>query len=223
MQDLDFKPKAFIFDLNGTMINDMEYHTKAWHSIINEDLGENHSFESVKQEMYGKNHEVIERIFGKNHFTPQEIKELSFEKEKRYQEAYFPKLALIDGLAEFLENAKRKGISMAIGSAAIGFNIDFVLDGLKIRHCFDAVVSADDVTVSKPDPETFLKASTYLGIAPANCLVFEDAPKGVESAANAGMKSIVLTTTHQLEEFESYSNILGFIDNFNNPIIKTLL
>ncbi|RZL44046.1 MAG: HAD family phosphatase [Pedobacter sp.] len=223
MQDLEFKPKAFIFDLNGTMINDMKYHTLAWHSIINEDLGESHSFESVKQEMYGKNHEVLERIFGRDRFTPEEVKRLSIEKEKRYQEAYFPKLALIEGLADFLENAKQKGISMAIGSAAIGFNIDFVLDGLKIRNYFDSIVSADDVTVSKPDPETFLKAASYLGVDAANCIVFEDAPKGVESALNAGMKSIVLTTTHEIEEFDSYSNILGFIDNFNNPIIKTLL
>lgn len=223
MQDLDFRPKAFIFDLNGTMINDMEYHTQAWHSIINEDLGENHSFESVKKEMYGKNHEVLERIFGKNRFTPEEIKSLSFEKEKRYQEAYFPKLALIEGLDNFLEQARQSGILMAIGSAAIGFNIDFVVNGLKIRNYFDAIVSADDVEISKPNPETFLKSAKALGINPVDCLVFEDAPKGVESALNAGMKSIVLKTTHDLDEFDTYSNILGFIDNFNNPILKTFL
>lgn len=223
MQILDLKPKAFIFDLNGTMINDMEYHTLAWHQIINEDLNENLSYELVKKEMYGKNHEVLERIFGKERFTPKEIQHLSFDKEKRYQEAYFPKLALISGLNSFLENTKQKGILMAIGSAAISFNIDFVVDGLKIRNYFDAIVSADDVSVSKPHPETFLKSAEKLRIKPSDCLVFEDAPKGVESALNAGMKCIVLTTTHDIEEFNEYSNILGFIDNFNNPILKTLL
>ncbi|GGI24549.1 HAD family hydrolase [Pedobacter mendelii] len=223
MQVLEFKYKAFIFDLNGTMINDMEYHTMAWHSIINKDLGENHSYESVKKEMYGKNHEVLERIFGKERFTPQEIINLSIDKEKRYQEGYIPHLALIDGLYELLEIARSKGVLMAIGSAAITFNINFVLDGLKIREYFKAIVSADDVEISKPNPETFLKAAKALGINPSDCLVFEDAPKGVESAYNAGMKCIVLTTTHDIEEFAEYSNILGFIDNFKNPILKTLL
>ncbi|MFC4211028.1 HAD family hydrolase [Pedobacter lithocola] len=223
MQVLDFKPKAIIFDLNGTMINDMEYHTKAWHSIITEDLGESNSYESVKKEMYGKNPEVLERIFGRNRFTPEEIISLSDEKEKRYQENYFPHLALIEGLDEFLKRAKNNGVSMAIGSAAILFNIDFVLDGLKIRSYFESIVSADDVEISKPHPESFLKAADALGVNPADCLVFEDAPKGVESAHNAGMKCIVLTTTHDLEEFAEYSNILGFIDNFKNPILTTLL
>ena len=75
---------------------------------------------------------------------------------------------------------------MAIGSAAIQSNIDFVLDGLHIRHYFDAIVSADDVTHSKPDPETYIKCAGKLGMDPDDCLVFEDAPKGAESAKNAG-------------------------------------
>jgi len=223
MQISDFKPKAFIFDLNGTMIDDMKYHTLAWHQIINEDLKENLTFDFVKKEMYGKNHEVLERIFGKERFTADEIKKLSFEKEKRYQETYFPKLELIKGLSDFLEKAKQNGILMAIGSAAISFNIDFVVDGLKIRSYFDAIVSADDVEISKPDAETFLKSAGKLNVSAADCLVFEDAPKGVESAFNAGMECIVLLTTHNLEEFNEYSNILGFINNFNDPILKTLL
>jgi len=222
MEITDFKPKAFIFDLNGTMIDDMKYHTLAWHQIINEDLKENLTYDFVKKEMYGKNHEVLERIFGEDRFTADEIKKLSFDKEKRYQEAYFPKLELIEGLSDFLEKAKQNGILMAIGSAAIGFNIDFVVDGLKIRSYFDAIVSADDVKISKPNAETFFKSAGKLNIEPADCIVFEDAPKGVESALNAGMKCIVLLTTHNLEEFNEYSNILGFINNFNDPILKTL-
>nr|GFD38095.1 hypothetical protein [Tanacetum cinerariifolium] len=68
---------------------------------------------------------------------------------------------------------------------AIPFNIDFVVDGLDLRPYFSTIVSADDVTLSKPHPETFLKAAQLLGVAPADCLVFEDVPKGVEAAARA--------------------------------------
>ncbi|QXU44093.1 HAD family phosphatase [Pedobacter sp. D749] len=222
MHDFNFKPKALLFDLNGTMINDMEYHTLAWYSIMTEDLGAALNYESVKKEMYGKNHEVMERVFGKDKFSPAEIERLSADKEKRYQEGYLPHLALIAGLDNFLERAKTAQIPMAIGSAAIPFNIDFVVDGLNIRHYLDAIVSADDVQMSKPDPETFLKAAAALGVAPADCLVFEDAPKGVESALNAGMKCLVLTTTHSLEEFDGYPNILGYITDYNDAKLNLL-
>lgn len=222
MEDLNFKPKAIIFDLNGTMIDDMKYHTLAWHSIMNDDLGASLTYETVKKEMYGKNHEVLERVFGKHKFSVEEVEKLSFDKEKRYQEGYFPHLALIDGLDKFLGKAKEKNIAMAIGSAAIPFNIDFVVDGLNIRDYLTAIVSADDVLTSKPDPETFLKAAEALGIEPDDCLVFEDAPKGVESALNAGMKCIVLTTTHKVEEFDEYSNILAFIADYKDEKLNSL-
>jgi len=222
MQNFNFKPKAFLFDLNGTMINDMEFHTLAWHSIMNDDLGANLSYESVKKEMYGKNHEVLERVFGQDKFSIKEMEMLSMNKEKRYQESYFPHLALIAGLDKFLQKAKQAQIAMAIGSAAIPFNIDFVVDGLKIRHYFNAIVSADDVKVSKPDAETFILAATKINVSPADCLVFEDAPKGVESANRAGMKCVVLTSTHSIEEFKDYPNILGFIDDYNNSILNAL-
>jgi HAD superfamily hydrolase (TIGR01509 family) len=222
MEDLNFKPKAIIFDLNGTMIDDMKYHTLAWHSIMNDDLGANLAYETVKKEMYGKNHEVLERVFGKNKFSVAEVEKLSFDKEKRYQEGYFPHLALIDGLDNFLERAKEDNIAMAIGSAAIPFNIDFVVDGLNIRNHLAAIVSADDVLTSKPDPETFLKAAEALGIKPDDCLVFEDAPKGVESALNAGMKCIVLTTTHKVGEFDEYSNVLAFIADYHDEKLNSL-
>ena len=118
------------------------------------------------------------------------------EKEKRYQQAYRPHLQLIDGLDEFLKRAYEAKIPMGIGSAAIPFNIDFVLDQLDIRKYFSAIVSAEDVEISKPHPETFLKAARLLNTSPADCLVFEDAPKGVEAARNAGIPCVVLTTLH---------------------------
>ena len=210
--------KAFLFDLNGTMINDMHYHIKAWHRILNE-LGADISMERVKEECYGKNHELLDRIFP-GRFTENEKEKLSFEKEKQYQAEFKPHLELLPGLANFLEHANRSGIKMAIGSAAIMFNIDFVLDNLGIRKYFDALVSADDVRISKPDPETYLKCARQLGIDPKDCLVFEDAPKGVESAINAGMESVVITIMHNKEEFLQYPNIISFIKDYRSLVVN---
>ncbi|MGN6531719.1 MAG: HAD family hydrolase [Ginsengibacter sp.] len=211
--------RAFIFDLNGTMIDDMHYHAKAWYDILNNDLKAGLSWDEVKAQMYGKNSELLHRIFGKNHFSEEQMKELSLEKERRYQQEFLPKLSLIHGLQRFLEKSKQQNIPMAIGSAAIPFNIDFVLDNLKIRDFFKAIVSADDVTESKPNPETFIKCAQILNVEPSACIVFEDAPKGVEAALNAGMESVVLTTMHSEEEFSAYNNIISFIKDYStvNP------
>ncbi len=205
---------AFIFDLNGTMIDDMEYHTRAWSDILNNDLGAGLTLDQVRAEMYGKNVELLDRIFGKNHFTQEREKEISIEKEKRYQESFRPHLSLIKGLNQFFQKTEEDGILMAVGTAAITINVDFVLDGLNIRHYFKAIVSADDVIKSKPDPETFIKCAELLKVSPENCIVFEDAPKGVEAALNAGMSSVVITTMHPKEEFKEYRNIISFIEDY---------
>jgi beta-phosphoglucomutase family hydrolase len=212
---------AFLFDLNGTMIDDMPFHIRAWHRIVN-GLGANISMERAKEECYGKNHEFLERIFP-GVFTYDEKDRMSLQKEQGYQEEYRAHLKLIDGLEDFLREAKAQKIKMAIGSAAIRFNIDFVLDGLNIRSLFDAIVSADDVRDSKPHPETFLKCAEELSVPPHNCLVFEDTPKGVETALRAGMDCIVICTLHKPEEFLPYNNIIGFITNYHDDQLSSLL
>lgn len=216
------KPKAFLFDLNGTMINDMEFHLKVWNKILNDDLKAGLTLDQVKQQMYGKNHELLDRVFGKGTLSEETIGAYSQKKEELYQEIYRPHLDLIPGLKEVFQQAVQSGISMAIGSAANRFNIDFVLDNLDIRSYFKAIVSAEDVLESKPNPEVFLKGAKLLGVEPESCIVFEDVPKGAEAALNAGMKTIIVTTTHTPEEFANYPNVLFFIKDFTDPRLVEL-
>ncbi|WP_341902152.1 HAD family phosphatase [Fluviicola taffensis] len=217
------KPQAFLFDLNGTMINDMGFHLEVWNKILNEDLNAGLTLDQVKQQMYGKNHELLDRVFGKGALSEEIIELYSQRKEELYQELYRPHLALIPGLGGLFEAAQRSGISMAIGSAANRFNIDFVLDNLAIRTYFQTIVGAEDVMESKPNPEVFLKGATLLGVEPESCIVFEDVPKGAEAALNAGMKVIIVTTTHTAEEFAQYPNVLFFIEDYTDPRLKQLL
>jgi beta-phosphoglucomutase len=215
-------PKALLFDLNGTMIDDMQYHLDVWYSILNDELNAGLSLEEVRSQMYGKNHELLERVFGAERFTIEEANKISRMKEDRYQNIYRPHLRLLPGLEQFLKRAYDAGIKMAIGSAAIPYNIDFVLDNLEIRHYFAAVVSADDVSRSKPDPETYLKAADLIAVKPADCLVFEDAPKGAESAQHAGMKTVAITTLHTPEEFHHLSNILLIVKDYTDTRLDLL-
>lgn len=212
--------KAFIFDLNGTMIDDMAYHIKAWHEIFNR-LGAPLTMEETKLQCYGKNGEVLERVFP-GRFSEEEKDKMSIEKESAYQAAFRPHLNLIDGLDIFIEKAFHSNIKMAIGSAAIMYNVNFVLDGLQLHNYFDVIVSADDVKISKPDPETFLKCAGQLNILPADCLVFEDSPKGSEAALRAAMDCVAITTMHTEAEFKQ-SNIIRFINDYNGHLFEEII
>jgi HAD superfamily hydrolase (TIGR01509 family) len=205
--------KAFIIDLNGTMVNDMPYHIAAWHREILS-LGGNLSLEEMKHQCYGKNDELLERVFP-GRFTMDEKIKLGNDKEALYRVEFKPYLKLINGLVEFLAAACAHKIKMAIGSAAITENIDFVIDNMQIRHYFNALVSANHVVKSKPHPETFLKCAELLALSPEDCLVFEDTPKGVECALNAGMKAVVIIGEHTKEEFSKYKNIIHFIKDYS--------
>jgi beta-phosphoglucomutase len=130
--------KAFIFDLNGTMIDDMSYHLDIWYTILTTELGATLTRAKVRSHMYGKNQEVLERIFGTDRFSKAEAEFISQNKEERYQAMYRPDLRLLPGLKEFLKAAKGNGVLMAIGSAASPF-INFVLDNLELHHYFYAV------------------------------------------------------------------------------------
>ncbi len=212
--------KAFIFDMNGTIIDDMPWHTKIWNQMMNE-LGAGHTLEQTKEQLYGKNSEILERVFP-GRFSDAEKDELEMRKEKRYQQLYRQEMKWINGLDVFLDKAKRHSIPMALGTAAILFNIDFILDGLDIRKYFSSVVAAEDVTISKPHPETFLKCAADMKMPPGNCIVFEDSPKGIETAVNAGMQCVVLTTMHTKEEFNQFENIICFVQDYTDKQLDNL-
>jgi beta-phosphoglucomutase len=216
-------PRAFLFDLNGTMVDDMSYHLEVWYDILVNDLGARMSRAHVKQEMYGKSQELLVRIFGKDRFTEAELDRISLRKEQMYQQLYRPHIDLIPGLFSFLEEAYKTDVKMAIGTAAIPYNVDFVLNTLKITHYFETVVSADDVIESKPHPETYLLAAQKMGMRPEECIVFEDAPKGVEAAHNAGMQAVVLTTTHSHDEFKQYPNVILYINDYTSVLPATFV
>ena len=209
--------KGFLFDLNGTMINDMPYHIDAWHKQLVA-LGSSISLEETKYQCYGKNDELLERVFP-GRFSMEEKIKLGNDKEALYRVEFKPYLELIDGLNNFLMIASNQNKLMAIGSAAINENINFVIDNLNIRHHFAAIVSANDVEKSKPHPETFLKCAEKLGLHPNDCIVFEDTPKGVECALNAGMKTIVILGEHEQHEFAHFDNVIECIKEYSQLVM----
>ena len=210
--------KGYIFDLNGTMVYDMPYHIAAWHKEILA-LGGKLTLEEMKHQCYGKNDELLERIFP-GRFTMEEKIKIGNDKEALYRVEFKPDLKLINGLEDFLADASQHHIKMAIGSAAITENISFVIDNMNISQFFDAIVSANNVVKSKPHPETFLKCAELLSLEPKDCLVFEDTPKGVECALNAGMKAVVILGEHTKEEFSKFENVILFTNDYTQLPIE---
>lgn len=208
--------------MNGTMINDMHYHETAWHDVLVNQLNAPLTLNDVRHQIYGTATEMFARVFGPSKFSEEEIYEITQRKEARYREEFLPDLKLINGLDKFLKLIQSKNIPLAIGTAAPVLNIDFVMDNLNLRNYFPIIVGLDDVTASKPDPEVFLTAASRLGIAPADCIVFEDAPKGIEAAARANMSAIAVTSYHTAEELKN-KNVLFSIANYNDSRLAELL
>lgn len=212
--------KALIFDMDGTMVDNMMTHHRGWQKTLAL-YGLHLTLEEVVATCHGKNVEIIERLFpGK--YSLGERERISFEKESGYRSIFLPELKLIAGLPELLEAARKAGIPMGIGTAAPQANVDFVLDNLNIRHYFQAVIHADDVEKGKPDPEVFFKVADRLGMPYGQCLVFEDSPTGAKTAWNAGMKAIILTTTHYAEEFAEIPSVVQCVPNYKELNLEKL-
>ena len=204
--------KALIFDMDGTMIDNMMVHHRAWQMQLAIE-GYNYTLTEIIEQFHGKNLEIIERIFG-DKYSPEERLRFSNDKEKLYREMYKPDLKLIDGLHQLLATAYEHEIPLGIGTAAQYANVNLVLDTLNIRNYFDAIVADIDVQNGKPNPEVFYSVAEKLGVAPENCLVFEDSPIGAQTAQNADMKAIILTTTHKTVEFEKFGNVIKTVPNY---------
>jgi beta-phosphoglucomutase len=217
----DFMTKGFIFDMDGTMVDNMMTHHRAWQIKLRE-LGLDMSLEEVHRTIHGKNEEIIERLFG-TRFTPEQRRQIAWEKEERYRQVFLPELKLIDGLEAFLTDCLSKNIPLSIGTAAPPGNVNFVMNNLNLHPFFKKVVNSADVSLGKPNPEVFEKAAAGIGIPLSNCLVFEDSPIGATTAFNAGCPVIVVLTTHGEAEFAHLSNVVKFINDYTELTVEEVL
>jgi beta-phosphoglucomutase family hydrolase len=201
------KPEAVIFDLDGTLIDNNQYHFEAW-KVFFEKIGRPFSMDEYKTKMNGRiNRDIFHYLFGKE-LSAQEVEQLTDEKEALYREYYAPHIKPIPGLINLLQQIKEDGIPMAIATSGLPINIAFMFEHVPIESYFDKVIDATYVSNSKPHPEIFLKAAESVGANPLNTVAFEDSVAGVRSAKAAGMKVVGLTTTHTAEDLHEADKII---------------
>lgn len=194
--------KAAIFDMDGTLVANSPVHVRAF-EIFCARYGVTDWKEKLSNGFGMGNDDLMRLLMPEAVIREKGLAALADEKEAIYREIYAPEIRPVDGLIGLLERLRAAGIRCAVGSSGCKTNVDFVLDKCGLRPYFELTVSGDMVTRCKPDPEIYLTAAAALGIAPADCVIFEDAKAGFEAAGRAGAGRIVaLATTLPREVLE---------------------
>ncbi|WP_075796103.1 HAD family hydrolase [Massilia putida] len=213
---------AFIFDMDGTIVDNMAFHTDSWLAFFAR-RGKTYDPDAFFRETAGaQGREILRERLGAD-IPEDEIAVLAQEKDVLYREMYGPHRSAIQGFEAFVTTARAQGVKLAVATSAPPANIVFTLDELDLRRHFDAVVGAADVARGKPHPDVFLKAAEKLGIPPRDCIVFEDAPMGVEAARRAGMRTVVITTTLPADAFREFDNVVRIAAHYDDLNVGDLL
>jgi len=188
-------PRAMIFDMDGTIVDNFAYHVTAWQEFARR-YGHELTERQVRDWMGATCASYLERIFGAG-LSAADVARFSDEKESMYRQLYHP--VLPDGLCEWLEAARLRRLPCALATGGPTANVDFILDSLRLRPYFPVIVDSTMYVKSKPDPECFLLAAKLLGVAPCDCQVYEDAVNGIAAARAAGMRTVAVTFTNPRE------------------------
>lgn len=203
--------KAALFDMDGTLVDNTLAHMRAF-EIFCARYGVTGWKEKLSQAFGMGNDDIMRLIMPAELLRERGLASLAEEKEAIYREIYAPEIHPVKGLVPLLESLRAAGVRCAVGSSGCRANVDFVLEKCRIGEFFDVRISGDRVTRCKPDPEIYLTAAAALGMAPADCVVFEDAKAGIESARRAGVGRVVaLATTlpREVLERETDADVIG--------------
>jgi beta-phosphoglucomutase len=212
--------KAFLFDLDGTLIDSMPHHEAAWVEWYARRGIEMDIRGTFAQTAGRSNAEILRDLFPDH--SEDEHLSMADEKEAIYRAFAGPALGLIGGAQAFVDKARAAGLKMAVCTASTLPNMALAFERHGIDRWVDAIVSPADGMRGKPNPDIFLEAARRLGVAPLECLVFEDAPLGVEGARRAGMKAVALTTTLDAHAFAGFDNVVAVAADFTSLDLSEL-
>ncbi len=203
------KLKALIFDLDGVIVTTEHNHFIAWKRTANSlgiDFEEEHNELLKGVSRVDSLKKILE--LGAKTISTEEFNELLISKNDFYVDSIqdLNQTDLLPGVLSLLQEATSKGIKLGIGSSSK--NANFILKLLKIDHFFDVVIDGNGVNHPKPHPEVFLNGAKALSLAPAECIVFEDAASGITAAKAGGFITIAVGNPNIAEMADTYFNDL---------------
>jgi beta-phosphoglucomutase family hydrolase len=194
--------QALIFDMDGVIVDNTPIQARAF-QLLFRDLNLTADANDLLRRFNGMPAtEILEQLFDEPQ-PPEELKKYADQREFLYRTLYWDERQPLAGLVEFLEAARAAGLKIGLGTGSATDTLSYILDHLDLRRFFDVVVGADEVDAGKPHPETYATVADKLGVAPENCLVFEDAILGEHAAYKAGMHCVAVLTNITATDFQA--------------------
>lgn len=212
---------ALLFDLDGTLIHSMPLHHAAWarwFAMQGLPFDEAGFFEATAGRT---NAEILAGLFPAR--SAAEHHAMGEAKEALYRERARAELTEVAGALAFLDQARAAGLQLAVCTASPPGNLAVAFERFALAERVHTVTSPADGLRGKPHPDIFAEAARRLGVAPARCLVFEDAPLGLQAAHNAGMAAVALCTSVAAEAFAPFPNLLHAVPDFTALHLPTLI
>lgn len=189
---------AVVFDMDGVLVDSADPHLRSWQRLAEEN-GSSVTSEQVARTFGQQNRDIIPILFGP--VSDEQLYHFGLRKEEIFRDLVRDCPPVIPGAGELVRELHALGVRLAIGSSAPTANIELMLEHMGVRECFSTIVSGDDVTRGKPDPQVFRMAMERLEVAPARSVVVEDAPVGVRAAKAAGASALAVLLHHPAEAF----------------------
>ncbi len=214
-------PSAIIFDMDGVLVDSNAFHLRKWVDLFRAH-GVPFTDEDLPRMVLGPPNDVTFRRYLKADLTAEQIDELDEELEANFRREIAPHARTMPGVQRLLEECRAQAIPLAVASAAMTKNVDFLISTLGLRDYFSEMLSADDISHPKPHPEIYLKAADKLGIDPKSCAVIEDSFVGIEAAKRAGMKCLAVATTFSLEDLRRQTRADLIVPSLESVSLATL-
>lgn len=210
-----------IFDWDGVIIDSSHYHEESWQRLAekeNKDLPPHYFKKS-----FGMRNETIIPDVLRWTSDHNEIQRLSDLKEQLYREIMIERgISPLAGARTLLDDLRYNNVKCAVASSTPRLNITTALNILRFEGYFQAIISAEDVTKGKPDPQVFLLAAQKIELPPAYCVVFEDAFAGIEAARAAGMKLVAVASTNPASKLTHADLVVHRLDELSVSKLKEL-
>jgi beta-phosphoglucomutase-like phosphatase (HAD superfamily) len=187
--------EALIFDMDGTMIDSMGHHAQSW-DLFARQHGLCIDLDDLMRRTTGRTGAECMRVLFERDMDDAEAWTLITQKEQIYRDLFAPVFAEVAGFKAFAAQTLVKGLKLGVGTAGDKHNIAFAMSHLKMATPPLAIVGGDEGLPGKPEPAIFLEVANRLQASTSGCIVFEDAPFGIEAARRAGMRAVAVCSTH---------------------------